>query len=212
MHLLWANTDHKAAFWNVNQDGRSRSRRATAPTRDDTPQHLWDAVGVSTGPDNVSHLMWSNTDHKAMFWDVSDGDGSFQVKAGYGPYNDNSPNAPWLAAGVSTGPDNASHLLWNDADYRAMFWDVSNSNGSFRVLKGYGPYTDNAPGNLWSATSLCTGPDNASHLLWNNVDGRVMLWDVSSADGSFTVRAGYGPYTDGAASNVWSAVGVSTGP
>ena len=39
-----------------------------------------------------------------------------------------------------------------------------------------------------------------------------MLWDVSNADGSFSVRAGYGPYTDGAAGNLWSAVGVSTGP
>ena len=30
-----------------------------------------------------------------------------------------------------------------------MFWDVSNADGSFNVLAGYGPYTDNAPQNLW---------------------------------------------------------------
>lgn len=212
MHLLWDNSDHRAMFWDVLQDGSFRVIGGYGPYTDDTPQHLWDAVGVSTGPDNVSHLLWSNSDHRAMFWDVSNGDGSFQVKGGYGPYTDNSPSALWGAVGVSTGPDNVSHLLWNDVDYRSMFWNVSNATGSFNVIGGYGPYTDNAPGNLWSAVSVCTGPDNVSHLLWSNSDKRAMLWDVSNADGSFRVIGGYGPYTDDTPQHLWSAVGVSTEP
>ena len=105
-------------------------------------------------------------------------------------------------------PFGHTHLLWNNSDARVMLWSVA-QDGSF-TLNGFGPYTDNAPGNVWHATAVATGADGVSHLLWNNTDGRVMLWTVDDS-GSFTL-AGYGPYTDNAPQNKWSAVGVSVGP
>ena len=60
------------------------------------------------------------------------------------------------ATAVSVGPDNITHLLWSNTDRRAMFWDVG-ADLSF-TLAGYGPYTDDAPGNLWSVTAVSAGP------------------------------------------------------
>ena len=128
--------------------------------------------------------------------------------AGFGPYTDGAPQNLWSAVGLSVGPDNVQHLLWSNTDRRAMFWDV-NADFSF-TLAGYGPYTDNAPGNLWSASAVATGPDGMSHILWGNTDNRAMLWGVDSAF-NFTV-AGFGPYTDNAPGNLWSATAVSAGP
>ena len=62
----------------------------------------------------------------------------------------------WSAQAVATGPDGLSHILWANTDYRAMLWGVDNAF-NFTVA-GYGPYTDNAPGNLWSATAVSAGP------------------------------------------------------
>jgi len=204
-HPLWNNSDGRVMFWNVASDG-SFTLNGFGPYTDNAPQNKWSATAVATGADGLSHLLWNNTDGRVMLWTVDDS-GSFTL-AGYGPYTDNAPQNKWSAVGVSVGPDNTVHLLWSNTDHRAMLWNVA-SDFSF-TLAGYGPYTDNAPQNLWTATALSTGPDGVSHILWNNSDYRVMLWDVN-ADFSFTL-AGYGPYTDGAPQNLWSAVGVSVGP
>ena len=209
MHLLWTNVDHKAAFWNVTPSGSTSVLAGYGPYFDGN--NPWDAAGVSTGPDNVSHLLWHNTDGTAAFWNVSDGDGSLMVKGVYGPFTDGSPNAFWGAIGVSTGPDGVSHLLWDNVDGKAAFWNVSSADGSATALAGYGPFTDGSPQNTWSATGLTTGPDNVSRLLWNNPDGKVALWTLG-VSGSPSAVFGFGPYTDGAASNLWSAVGLSAGP
>ena len=146
-----------------------------------------------------------------MLWNV---DSAFNFTlAGFGPYTDDSVGSDpsvnkWSAVGVSVGLDNLTHLLWSNTDRRAMFWNVDSAFGF--TLAGYGPYTDDAPGNLWSATALATGPDGKSHLLWGNTDRRAMLWGVDSAF-DFTV-AGYGPYTDNAPQNLWSVTAVSAGP
>jgi len=111
----------------------------------------------------------------------------------------------WLNPSVTSSH---THILWNNSDSRVMLWSVA-QDGTF-TLNGFGPYTDGAPQNLWHATAVATGPDGKSHLLWNNTDGRVMLWTVDDT-GNFTL-AGYGPYTDNAPQNLWSATAVATGP
>ena len=170
------------------------------------PGNLWSATALATGPDNLSRIVWNNVDGRVMLWDV---DSSFNFSlAGYGPYTDGAPQNKWSAAGVSVGPDNVTHLLWSNTDRRAMFWNVDSAFGF--TLAGYGPYTDNAPDNLWTAASLATGPDGLSHIVWGNTDDRAMLWEVDSTF-DFTV-AGYGPYTDNASGNLWSATAVSAGP
>ena len=204
-HLLWNNPDGKVALWSVTDGGGVTSVTGFGPYSDGP--NLWSAAGISVGPDNVMHLLWTNPDHKAAFWDVTPG-GSASVLAGYGPFFDGS--SPWDAAGVSTGPDNVSHLLWHNADGKAAFWNVSDGDGSATALAGYGPFTDGAAGSLWSAAGISTGPDNVSHLLWDNADGKSAFWNVSDATGSATALAGSGPFFDG--SSPWSATGLATGP
>ena len=114
---------------------------------------------------------------------------------------------PWVPMRAASCAGH-THLLWNNTDGRVMLWSIA-QDGTF-TLNGFGPYTDGAPQNKWSATAVATGSDGKSHLLWNNTDGRVMLWTVDDA-GNFTL-AGYGPYTDNAPQNKWSAVAVSVGP
>ena len=204
-HILWTNPDGHVVLWNVDSAFRFTSA-AFGPYTDGAAQSKWSATALATGPDNVSRLVWNNTDNRVMLWKV---DSAFNFTlVGYGPYTDNAPGNLWSATAVSVGPDNLTHLLWSNTDRRAMFWNV-NADSTF-TLAGYGPYTDNAPGNLWTATALATGPDGLSHVLWGNTDYRAMLWGVNNAFG-FTV-AGYGPYTDNAPQNLWSATAISAGP
>ena len=212
-HLLWNSASGQVALWNVTDGGAATVLAGYGPYTDGAGGSLWRAAGISVGPDNVTHLLWTNPDHRAAFWDVNgSGSGGFSVLAVYGPFTDGSPQNVWDAAGVSTGPDNVSHLLWSNANGRAAFWNVSDTDGSASGLAGYGPYTDGAAQNLWGAVGVSTGPDNVSHLLWDNTDGSVVFWDVSSASGMASGVAGYGPYTDGADQDKWRATGLATGP
>ncbi len=213
-HLLWNNSDGRVMLWSVAPDG-SFTLNGFGPYTDNyvsnDPNNKWSATALATGSDGKSHLLWNNTDGRVMLWTVDDS-GNFTY-AGYGPYTDDSVGSnpsvnKWHATAVSVGPDNTVHLLWNNTDHRVMLWNVA-PDFNF-TLAGYGPYTDNAPQNLWSATALATGPDNVTRIAWNNTDYRVMLWNVN-ADFSFTL-AGYGPYTDNAPQNLWSVTAVSAGP
>ncbi len=204
-HLLWNNTDGRVMLWTVDDSGNF-TLAGYGPYTDNAPQNKWSAVGVSVGPDNTVHLLWSNTDHRAMLWNVAS-DFTFTL-AGYGPYTDNAPGNLWTATALATGGDGLTRILWNNTDTRVMLWDVDGSFGF--TLAGYGPYTDGAPQNKWSAVGLSVGPDNLTHLLWSNTDRRAMFWNVDSAF-NFTL-AGYGPYTDNGANNLWSATALATGP
>ena len=109
----------------------------------------------------MSHILWNNTDHRVMLWNVNN-DGSFTVIGGYGPYTEgNDPSNLWSAVGLSVGPDNVMHLIWDNTDHRAMFWNVG-QDGSSPCMAGYGPYTDDTPQHLWDAVGVSTGPDNVS--------------------------------------------------
>ena len=209
IHLLWTNPDRKAAFWNVTQSGSVTGVTGYGPYFDGGGTgNPWIAFGVSTGPDNVSHLLWANTDGKGAFWDLS-ANGGIAGITGYGPYTDGSASNLWYANAVSTGPDNVSHLLWNNVDAKAAFWNVSSADGSIGGVTGYGPFFDGS--SPWHAAALATGPDNVSHLLWNNPDGHAALW-LLGASGSASSVFGFGPFTDGSATNLWTAVAVSSGP
>ena len=206
-HILWNNADGHAALWNVTDSGSATVVAGFGPYSDGG--NLWSAASLSVGPDNVIHLLWTNPDRKAAFWSVTQS-GSVTGVTGYGPYFDGSGTAnPWIAFGVSTGPDNVSHLLWANTDGKGAFWNLG-ANGSIAGITGYGPYTDGSASNLWYANAVSTGPDNVSHLLWNNVDAKAAFWSVSSADGSIGGVTGYGPFFDG--SSPWHAVALATGP
>jgi len=110
---------------------------------------------------------------------------------------------------VSAFEYKATHtrLLWNNADGKVSVWNV-NPDGTHADFV-YGPYVESA-GSVWSATALAEGPDGVLHILWNNTDRRASLWNVG-ADGRFTTRGTYGPFTDGAPGNIWTATAVAAG-
>lgn len=226
-HLLWNNTDGSVMLWTVDDAGHVTSHvygppasALSVPHTTILPQNKWSATAISVGPDNVTHLLWNNTDHRVMLWNV---DQAFNfTSARFGPYTDDfvssSPANLWSATALATGPDNVSRIAWNNADRRVMLWTVDKAL-NVASITGYGPYTDDFvshdPGNLWSAVGVSVGPDNVTHLLWGNVDRRMMLWDIAR-DGGVTL-AGFGPYTDDSVGrdpsvNLWRAVALATGP
>ena len=204
-HLLWNNPDGRVILWNVAQDG-SFTYHIFGPYSDGAPNTPWYAAALATGPDGLSHILWTNPDGRVILWTVSDS-GSFTY-ALYGPYTDGSASTPWSATALSVGPDNMTHILWNNPDHRVFLWNVDSAFNFTNHL--YGPYTDGSAGTPWMATALATGPDNFSRIVWNNPSGRVFLWNVDRAF-NFTDRS-YGPYTDGSASTPWSAKALSVGP
>ena len=205
VHILWTNPDHRVILWNVDA-AFNFTNALFGPYDDGAPNTFWNAMALATGPDNVTRLLWNNPDGRVILWNVNSAFGfTYHV---FGPYNDGSPNTPWSASAVSVGPDNMTHLLWNNPDMRVILLNVDSAFGFTNAL--FGPYTDGAPNTPWNATALATGPDGLSHLLWTNPDNRVFVWGVDSTFHFTNVL--YGPYTDGAPQNIWSATAISAGP
>ena len=224
-HIVWNNTDGRVALWTVYDSG-SFTLAGFGPYTDDSvgpdpSVNKWSATAVSVGPDGVTHLLWGNTDHRMMLWNV---DSTFNLLdyAGFGPYGDDAPASDparlWTATALATGPDNVSRVLWNDADGRVALWNMDSAFGFTQA--SFGPYTDDSVGpdpsvNKWSATAVSVGPDGVTHLLWGNTDHRMMLWNV---DSTFNLLdyAGFGPYGDDAPASdparLWTATALATGP
>ena len=204
-HVLWNNTDGKVMLWSIAQDG-TYTQNTFGPYTDGSPSTPWHAAALATGHDGLSHILWTNPDGRVILWTVSDS-GSFTYAA-YGPYTDGSPNTPWSATALSVGADNLIHILWNNPDGRVILWNVDTAFNF--ALAAFGPYTDGSPDTPWRATAIATGPDNVSRVVWNNPNGRVILWNVDNGF-NFTYHL-YGPYTDGSPNNPWSVSAVSVGP
>ena len=206
-HLLWNNPDGSASLWNLDATGSLVTSYNYGPYTDDgTAATPWHASALATGPNGLSHILWTNPDGRVILWTVTDS-GSFTYGV-YGPYQDGAPNTPWSATALSVGPDNVVHILWTNPDNRVFLWNVDSAFHFTNVL--YGPYTDGPANTPWNATALATGPDNISRVVWNNSNGRVMLWNVNAA-GSVVASPTYGPYQDGAPNTPWSASAVSVG-
>jgi len=204
-HVLWNNTDGKVMLWSIAQDG-TYTQNTFGPYTDGSPSTPWHAAALATGHDGLSHILWTNPDGRVILWTVSD-NGNFTY-AVYGPYTDNAPNTPWSATALSVGADNLVHIVWNNPDGRVILWNVDTAFNF--ALAAFGPYTDGSPDTPWHATAIATGPDNISRIVWNNPDGRVILWNVDNGF-NFTYHL-YGPYTDGSPNTPWSASAVSVGP
>ena len=143
------------------------------------------------------------TDGRSVLWDGHP-DGSYSDHGQYGPYVDGG--GVWKAMTVSIGPDALPHLLWDNPSGRSVLWD-GHPDGTYGDHGQHRPYTD--AGGTWQAVTVSVGPDNMPHLLWDNPDGRSVLWN-GNADGTYSDHGQYGPYTD--AGGTWRAVAVSTGP
>ncbi len=227
--VLWNSADGQVQVRAANSDGSQTTLGTFGPYTDsgDTgvPGNtaLWKAIAVVHAPDGTLRLLWQHPDGRVMLWRLNASGTPLSI-TGYGPYTDWTDTgvpgntAVWHAAGLSVSADGLTHLLWDHPDGRAMLWNVS-SNNTFAVIGGYGPYTDSSDqgisGNaaVWHVTALANAPDGSFRLLWNHLDGRVMLWDVAASAGVLQI-GGYGPYTDSTDAGVsgntglWRAVAV----
>ena len=150
-----------------------------------------------------TRLLWRAADGRACVAAVGP-DGIPQDVRFYGP----CPG--WTATAVATGPDGATHLLWNAADGRVRLWNLSDPDPAATGFS-YGPYGEGADPRHWAAAGLAVGPDGVVHLLWDHPSGRAALWALD-AGGGFTVTGGYGPYAEGTPDNRWRADGLAVAP
>ena len=88
---------------------------------------------------------------------------------------------------MAVGPDNMVHLLWNHApDSQMSLGTINNSTHAYSSAN-YGPY----PG--WSVAGLTVDASSTMHVLWNNTNGQVSLWNMADANPSATCFV-YGPF------------------
>ena len=192
-HLLWGHApDGQIALWDLTATGGFTSHFYG-------PYAGWSPApaALSVGPDNAEHLLWNHAG--ALTFDTSGGTGPIALwtisAPGVYTYQIYGPYSGWSGASVSTGPDNVSHILWDNASGTASLWDVT---GSTTTNTAYGPFAG------WGANAVATGDDDISHILWNNANGTVALWDVDAL-GNYSATQ-YGPYSG------WYAVALSAGP
>ena len=207
-HVLWTRADGVAVIWNLGADSVAPVYPRFYGPYSDGPGLTWTAKAISDGPDGMTHVLWTRPDGMATLWDITADGVAPAHPILYGPYNDGSPNTPWLATTLSVSRDTVTHLLWNNPDGRVITWAMQ-PNGSFNYFV-YGPYTDGVPNTVWKAISMASSPDDDSHILWANPDGKAILWDVNP-NGSFTYPGSYGPFTDGPGLN-WNVSGLSITP
>ena len=157
-----------------------------------------------------THVLWTNPDGRTILWDV-DAQGRSRIAGNYGPLTDPTGVGGYVAKSLSTGTDGVSHVLWRTHDGHVALWDV-NADGT-HTDSYYGPYSDDGTvATTWQPVAVSTGGNGVTHVLWDNPNGRTILWDVNG-DGTFTVAGNYGGFSDaGTARTVWKAVALASGP
>jgi len=194
-HIVWNNVNGTVSLWNLTPAG-TLTFANYGPFRDGPQGTLWTAIGLSTGPNGVTHLLWTNTGTGRMStWEVRP-DFSQQSVYVYGPF------AGWAPRSIATGPDGVTHIVWNNVNGLVSLWATDSAGGY--TFRNYGPYVTSAS-DRWLVQAMSVGTDGSIQLLWNNVNGTMSLWNVG-LDGGF-VSHNYGPYPGG-----WTAYAVATDP
>ena len=211
-HVLWDNPDGKTIFWDLNARGAYLVAGTYGPFNDDASgQTAYQAISLSTGPDGVSHLLWTNPDGHTYLWSVN-GDGTFTPYF-YGPFSDDGTQSTlWKPVAVSTGGDNVTHILWSNPNGRTILWDVA-GNGTFTIVGNYAGFSDDGTaGTVWKARALASGPDGLSHVLWINPNGATLLWNLDASDQHPTAYRYPLMSDDGTSNTTWQARALSVGP
>ena len=205
-HVVWDNPNGRTIFWDVNAQGAHLIAGIYGPFQDSAGGSLYTATALSTGPDGVSHLLWTNPNGNTYLWTVQQ-DGSY-VPFFYGPFfDDGTAQTLWKAVAVSTGGDGVTHLLWHDPDGRTIVWDVNTTTGAFTIPAN----ADYAPQPGYTPIALASGPDGLSHILWNGSDGTTLLWNLDAGDAPTPIT--YPLMADGGLGDTtWRARAVSVGP
>ena len=188
-HLLWNHSsDGMMALWNFQTPG---APGGTYQNLQYGPYPNWQVKGVATGANNVTDLIWNNTDGTLAAWQVSEADGSI-INHQYGPYA-----GGWTANAVAAGPDGLGLIAWSSASGTQTLWNEDFGSGSFTQVS-YGPYSG------WGVKSVAIGADGLSRLLWSHKgDNESALWLLDGAGGFSSVH--YGPYAG------WSVTALSAG-
>ena len=220
-HLLWNNPAGITYLWTVQADGSFTPFFYPAFSDDGTNGTIWRPVAVSTGGDNVTHILWKNPNGRTILWDVDAATGSFTVKGNYGPQFDGAGGTPFVPIAVASEPGGKSHILWNNSDHRTMLWnldanaaDPTSGTGSststvYRVFED-----DETASTIWAPRALSVGPDSVPHILWNNPNGHTILWNVTApaSPTGFTIVRNYQAYQDDAdPRTAYTAVALATG-
>ena len=217
-HLLWANPNGSTSLWTVQQDGTVTPFFYPAFSDDGTNGTIWRPVALSTGGDNVTHILWTNPNGRTVLWEVN-GDGTFTVRGDYAGFSDDgTANTVWKALALASGPDGLSHVLWGNRDGRTLLWDLDAADvepgaGGQSTASVYGLMSDDGSADtVWRARALSVGPDSVPHVLWNNPNGRTILWNVTAPDGTFAIPGNYDAFSDSALPNTaYTAVSLATG-
>lgn len=118
MRVLWANPNDGTILWSVNGAGGYSIIGTYAPFSDDgTANTLARAKALATGPDGVSHLLWTAPSGKVTVRNV-DTSGNAASLCAYGPISG------WSGQAIAAGPDSIPHLLWDKTDGSAAHWTL----------------------------------------------------------------------------------------
>ena len=224
-HVLWTNPDGRTIFWDVSPLGSALVAGNYGPLAGPGGATGYAARALSTGPDGVSHILWSTPAGRVALSSVTTTGARADVF--YGPFSDDGTAATtWQPVAVSTGGDGLTHLLWDNPNGRTILWDV-NPDGTFAVAADYGGFSDDGTaGTTWKAVALASDASGLNSVLWNNPDGRTLLWGLDGADdqpagsgspatavpGSASTAYSYGVFSDdGTANTLWHARAVSVG-
>ncbi len=194
-HLLWNHaSDGEIALWTVTPAGFTH--------REYGPYPGWTADALAAGPDGLPDVLW-NYGSAGSFGGLSAGTASLWHvdPAGNFLYQYLGPYPGWTAAALAVGGNGLPSLLWNhtsDGEIALSSVAPSASPGGTAATTLYGPFTG------WTAAALSAGADSVPHILWNNTNGQVSLWNVNT-DTTYQ-HAEYGPYSG------WSARSLATGP
>ena len=158
-----------------------------ASARASVTQVVWTAwlpADVSVGADDLSRVLWSNPDGRAVLWALDRTTGNYTQGPVFGPFD----GGAWQATRIACGDDGISHVLWNKSDGTLSLWWLSSDN-TLQKNMIYGPFSG------WVAADIAVGSDNLARILWTNVnDGRAVVWSVDANGVASNNTNFYGPY------------------
>lgn len=191
--VLWNNTSGAASLWMLD------NAAGTFAHQEYGPYTGWIALGVSTTPGSFgnsgsNNLLWNNTGGQSSLWSQHfDVFGSFSYTL-FGPF------AGWSAQAVANSSSPAYtaqvSVLETNTDGEIGLANPVSYNPSPGLV--FGPYAG------WTAKALSTAADGTLHILWDNTDSRLSVWNYSLGSMDFAHKE-YGPFTN------WTATALADG-
>jgi len=191
-HLLFHNpSTGKVVYWSIDTTGQLKNRSRNdgwgpVGTWDMTPSWRMLAVQRNVGAQNLSHLIWQNTENgKLLYWSLD----STGVQSGMGWVATNSLPTSWQFGGIQYNADKQGnpHLVFHHTDNgKAAYWKLDSTGARKNASKGDGWDFINDDWTLLSPWSLIAVQPNADHagndhIIWRNSrSGATIYWKLDS--------------------------------